>query len=109
MQFNKLRRRSSPYVLAFAMLLVGAPWIPVYAQHPRGITQDDRDIGEINRRLNGFDGLQIEHRLSMVETLIQDLKDQALWNKLTTTGTGLLLGERAIMAIGLRRKEEKED
>lgn len=108
MQFNKLRRRSSPYVLAFAMLLVGAPWIPVYAQGQHSITQDDRDIGEINRRLNGFDNIQIEHRLSMVEILIQDLRDQAMWNKLTTTGTGLLLGERAIMAIGRKRREEEE-
>ncbi len=106
---RKITRAGAPYTLGFAIFLVGIPWLPLRAQrYERPVTQDDRDIGEINRRLNEIDNLKIPQRLSVLETLVQDLKDQALWTKLTTTGTGLLLGERAFLAMSKKRKEDEE-
>lgn len=107
---RQIVRDGAPYVLAFAIFLVGIPWIPLNAQrYQEPVTQDDRDIGDINRRLNDIDKLNVPQRISVLETIVQDLKDQALWNKLSTTGIGVLLGERAVIAISKKRKEDEED
>lgn len=49
------------------------------------------------------DRVDIEHRLSVMESVQKDLESQFFWSHLGTGGTGLLLIERAMRL--LRRKE----
>lgn len=107
---RKLTGYSAPYTLAFALFLMGVPWIPVFAQRYSGpVTPEDRDIGEINRHLNSIDSLDIQRRLTVLETILQESRDAALVQKLSSVGTGLLLGERALRIIVKKRKEDEEE
>ncbi len=105
---NNILRFFSPAVMAFAFVLIGLPWIPVFAQRQIGVTQDDRDIGEINRRLNQYDQLQLDRRLTVLETNQQESKDNALWYKLTSGGTGLLILEAALRRMNKPKEEESK-
>lgn len=97
---------SRPAVLVFAIFLIGTPLLPLFGQRQM-VTREDRDIGEINRRLNEIDQLQIDRRLTVLETLGQEAKDSGLWSKGSSVGTGLLLIE-AVVRTRKKRKEEEE-
>jgi len=86
-------------VLAFALNLLLFALIPVHAQN-----SVER---ELDRRITSIENLNLDHRLTVIETLLNDLKDESLWHKGSTIGTGLLILERGVWA--LKKKNDKEE
>lgn len=75
----------------------------VHAQHVTDITPS-----ELERRLNVLDALNLDHRVTVMETTLQDLINSIGWYKLTSGGTGLLLME-AVYRHTKKKKEEEEN
>lgn len=72
--------------------------------------QDPYQLAELQRRIGSIEGLNLDHRLTVLETLLQDVQTSNFLNRFTMGGTGLLIGERVVAAI--RRKtltDDKED
>lgn len=103
--FKKILDAFTPVVAVYAVCLILLPWAPLRAQRTESgpVFSDD-----LSRRVDNIEKLNIERRLTVLETIEQDAKDNSLWYKLSSGGTGILLLE-AIARFLERRKKEEED
>jgi len=83
---------------AYAVLLLGGSLV-VRAQ-----TVQRYEVTELERRINSMESLNLDHRLTVIETLLLDLQNSSTWSRFTMGGTGLLIAERVVAA--LRRKSQ---
>jgi len=70
--------------------------------------QSSPQLQELQHRVTSLEELQLDHRLTVIETILRDLQSSSLWHQLTMGGTGLLLGERAIAVLRRKKGEEEE-
>jgi len=87
------------FVLAYAALLIAAPilWNIASAQ----------DRLEVDRRLDNLEKLNLDHRLTVIETLLTEQREASRWGLWSMGGVGLLLGEAAIR-VAKRKKGNTE-
>lgn len=87
------------------MLMLFSLFSPiVHAQH----VIETITPSELERRLNVLDALNLDHRVTVIETTLQDLINSIGWYKLTSGGTGLLLME-AVYRHTKKKKEEEDN
>jgi len=85
-------------VCAYAVaLLIGA--ISVRAQPIQQF-----EITELERRITSIEALNLDHRLTIIETILNEINSQKIFDRLTMGGTGLLIAERVVNT--LRKKKE---
>lgn len=60
---------------------------------------------DVDRRLDEIEKLNLDHRVTIIETTLQDLVSNFSWYRVTSGGTGLLLAE----AVYRHAKKKKED
>ncbi len=86
-------------VASFAVLLSSLSLFPVQAQ-----TVTQVQLTELERRVGAFEGLNLDHRLTAIETL---LTSEDTWHRFSMGGTGLLIFERVFWVV--RRRKQPED
>lgn len=97
-------RLLSPMVLVFGtMLVIACSYSLVHAQ-------------SIETRIESLEKesfstkLDVDHRLTVLETLLKDLQESTTWFKISTGGTGLLIIKASLEVLGVRNKaREQED
>lgn len=95
-----------PAVFVFAVLLIGLPWIPLHGQQqPAQITIDRFELNEVGHRLEAIEHLDLQHRLTVLETIQQDAKEDVIWHKGSSVGTGLLLIEAVARTVKKKKQE----
>lgn len=77
----------APLVLLYALLLA----LSIFAQSPY-----ER---ELDHRLLSIEGMQLERRITILETLQAEAEKQAVWSKFGVGGVGLLLFEASIRLL----------
>ncbi len=87
------------YAVMLTMFSVFTPVI--HAQHVIPST-------EVDRRLDEIEKLNLDHRVTIIETTLQDLVSNFSWYRVTSGGTGLLLME-AVYRHTKKKKEEDEN
>lgn len=79
------------------VLLLSAIVPPVHAQ--------PEQMAELTRRMDSLESLNLDHRLTVIETMLADLKSDHWTHLGTMAGTALLILERAARAL---RRDVKE-
>jgi phenylpyruvate tautomerase PptA (4-oxalocrotonate tautomerase family) len=87
-------------VMFFALVLILAAVFPAKAQSPAG-------MAELARRITDLEALNLDHRLTVIETILNDLHSDHWTHLGTMIGTGLLILERGARAIN--KKVSSED
>lgn len=85
-------------VFLFACVLLIAPFVQVHAQN-------HLEVEDLSRRITTLEGLNLDHRLTVIETLLNNLNDSKWPNGITTGGVGLLIFERVFFAVKKKVKE----
>ena len=88
------------FVASFAVLLIAVSVFPVV--HAQTATQIE--ITDLERRVGNFETLNLDHRLTAIETL---LSSEDMWHRYSMGGTGLLICERLFWVF--RRKQKVGD
>lgn len=88
-------------VLQFAIVMMVAAVYPVHAQNPQ--------VEELTRRITSLETLNLDHRLTVIETLLNDIHGDHWGQQMTMGGTALLILERAVQAFRKKVKEEDEE
>ena len=85
-------------VMVFAVTLILAGIFPAHAQSPI-VIQD------LARRITDLEALNLDHRLTVIETILNDLHADHWTHLGTMVGTGLLIMERAARAVTKKAQE----
>ncbi len=92
------------FVGAYAvMLTMFSVFTPVHAQR---LNEPLISPSEVNRRLDDIEKLNLDHRLTITETTLQELVSNFSWYRVTSGGTGLLLMEAVYRHTKKKREEE---
>ena len=86
-------------ILTFGFLLMLVAVMPVHAQAP------EVEVHDLDRRVRVIEDLNLDHRLTVMETILMELKDGDNWQRVTMGGTGLLIAERVFWTF----KKKAED
>lgn len=91
---------------AFAVILIAtAVFPPARAFGPPQIdTPTQVEIHELGRRVETIEALNLDHRLTVIETLLNDLNNKQWSHWATSAGTGLLILERLVRALQMKEK-----
>lgn len=60
---------------------------------------------DLERRVTKLEDQNLEHRVTVMETILADLQNSALWQRLNMGGTGLLIAEAVTRTV--KRKVAK--
>lgn len=101
--FKKIFDVGAPFVAVYAVCLILLPWASLHAQQSQVQVLDY----ELTHRVERIEKLDLDHRLTVIETNEQDAKDNALWYKLSSGGTGILLLDAIMRYLNKRNKEEE--
>jgi len=74
------------------MLMLSSVFIPLKAQHPSPTITQESAV-DIERRLDTIDRMNLDHRLTIIETTLTDMVSNFTWYRISSGGTGLLLAE----------------
>ena len=97
------------FVLVFAIVLIGLPWVPLFAQRqPRQSTMDRFELNEVGDRVERLEALNIERRITVLETIEQENKDDTWWHRGSSVGTGLLLVEAVVRTARNKKKSQEQ-
>lgn len=99
--FRILEILRKPFAFAsmvYACLLLGGTFA-VEAQPQPATAQ----LEELERRVNDLEQLQLDHRLTVLETIQRETESTDLLMKLTSGGTGILLLEAGVRIFRGRR------
>jgi len=92
-------------VVGYAGILVAIPLASIDAQPRTDIGRRIDNIEGIDQKI--LDGLQsMDHRITVLETILSDQKDEGRWSQLSLGGIGLLLAKSAIEVLAKRKKTE---
>lgn len=97
--------RSVVFVYAVALILF--PLLPALGQRRILPPAQDFDLSELGHRLDAVERLDLERRLTVLETIQTETKEDAMWHKGSSVGTGLLLIE-AVSRVARRKKTPQE-
>lgn len=80
---------------AYAILLMSAAVFntPLMAQRQAPSYQAAPEIQNLEERVRVIEDLKIDHRLTVIETLLRDLDSSSTWFRVSTGGTGALLAK----------------
>lgn len=81
-------------VAAFALLMFTLSVVPMRAQ-----SAVQMQINNLDRRVEAFEGLNVDRRLAVIEQLLMDLRDNNTLHRMTMGGTSLLIAERVWRAV----------
>lgn len=85
----------------YAMVLVIAAVLPLRAQTSVQVT-------DLERRVTNIEALQLDHRLTVIETMLKDLVSHD-WTRDGTLGcVGLLTIERVVLAVSRKLKQTEK-
>ena len=87
-------------VLTFAGVLFIAAVVPNVR------AQNVLQVEDLSRRITSLEGLNLDHRLTIIETLLNDLHSDHWTHTGTMIGTALLILERGARAVAKKVKEE---
>lgn len=95
---ERIRDFMAPIVFSYAVVVIAGT---VFAQ----VNAPQSTLSQLN---DLRDRMDIEHRLTVVETAQKEIADQFFWSRIGTGGTGLLLLERclAVLKKGIQRGNE---
>jgi hypothetical protein len=62
------------------------------------------EIGELERRVASMETLNLDHRLTIIETKLEELITGKMFDRMTMGGTGLLIAERVVQALRKRKE-----
>lgn len=96
-------------VLLFGVCLVGGPWIPVFAQRRILPPAENYDLSELGHRLDAVERLDVQRRLTVLETIQEESKEYSMWSKGSSVGTGLLLIKAVAETVKKKRDESEEE
>lgn len=85
-------------VMFFALVLIITAGFDVHAQ-------TTVEVEDLARRITSMEALNLDHRLTIIETLLNDLHSDHWTHLGTMVGTGLLILERGARAIGKKVNE----
>jgi len=94
-------------VVSFGLFMVCMGALPKEAFAQREPAQ--YQIDDLTRRVDGIEGLQLDHRLTVIETTLKEIQDTGWKPSVTAIGMGLLIAERAVMQVKKRMNIEGED
>lgn len=86
-------------VMLFAGILLLTAAFPASAQ-------SHLEVQDLDRRVTSIEGLNLDHRLTVIETLLTNLNSDHWTHLGTMIGTGLLILERGARAISKKVEEE---
>jgi len=90
-------------VSAYAVLLMMLSLESIVA---RAQPVEQYQITDLERRVASIEILNLDHRLTIMETILNELNTGKIFDRLTMGGTGLLITERVVMV--LRKRKEME-
>jgi hypothetical protein len=90
-------------VVSFGLFMICMGVLPGKAFAQREPSQ--YQIDNLQKRVDGIEGLQLDHRLTVIETTLKEMQDSGWKPSITAIGMGLLVAERAVMAVRGRLKE----
>lgn len=97
-------RLLSPVVLVFGTMLVIACSYSLVRAQSLEIKIEALERESFSTKLD------VDHRLTVLETLLKDLQESTTWFKISTGGTGLLIIKASLEVLGVRNKaREQED
>lgn len=94
-----VRYLGSVTVLGYAGLLILVSIVPPVAGQVEG-------RGDLERRVAILESMNVDRRLTVLETIQEAEKEAAWWHKGSGVGVGLLLGERALLVLKKRGRGE---
>src|SRR6202140_1384029 len=100
--FRKAFHICSPFIAVYAVCLILLPCAPLHAQRTEVQIFDGAELGH---RMDTIERLNLDRRVTILETIAQDAKDNSIWYKGSSVGTGILLLE-AVFRFLARKKEE---
>ena len=92
-------------VSLFAVVLMVMSFVPIIAAQP----QQQVEIEDFGRRVAGFESLNLDHRLTVIETLLKEDQDNEWKHSATGIGTGLLIVHTAYREVRKRIQDEDKD
>ena len=96
-----------PFIAVYAMMLIVLPMVPVHAQRPTPQQIEVFDGAELGHRMDTIERLNLDRRVTILETIVQDAKDNSIWYKGSSVGTGILLLEAVFRFISKKEEEHK--
>ena len=90
-----------PLVLGYAFLLVVGPFMPLVGQRSSEVASLQQ-VGDLTRRVELLERMDLEKRLTILETVQAQDKENALWHRGSSVGVGLLIIERV---VGMRKRK----
>lgn len=86
-------------MFVFAVTLIASAVFPVHAQQ-------EPVVEDLNRRISTLEGMNLDHRLTVIETLLNDLHNNSWTHVGTMIGTAVLIIERATQRLRKNMNEE---
>lgn len=93
-------------VSLFAVVLIVMSFVPVIAAQP---LPKQVEIEDLERRVAGFESLNLDHRLTVIETILKEDQDNEWKSSATGIGTGLLIVHTAYREVRKRIQDEDKD
>jgi hypothetical protein len=88
-------------VVVFALILLATTMAPMVGQ-----VRENPEVEDLTRRVGNIESLNLDHRLTVIETLLNEVHGDHVPHLLTMGGTALLILERAVKAMSKRVQEE---
>lgn len=88
-------------VFLYAVVLMVTGVYPVHAQ-----TREE--VSDLQRRVGNIESLNVDHRLTVIETMLEDLHSDRWTHTGSLIGVGLLIMERAAQAVKQKIREADE-
>lgn len=87
-------------VFLYAVVLMVTAVYPVHAQNRE-------EVSDLQRRVSSIEALNLDHRLTVIETMLTDLHSD--WTRTgSLVGVALLIAERAAQAVKQKIREADE-
>ncbi len=96
-------------VTVYAGMLICLP-VVVYVAHAQQADRIQRLLDQkddIERRIRELESLNLDHRLTVIETLLRDQENNGRWMLLSSGGVGLLLAEAVFRTTKKRLRGEE--
>lgn len=66
-------------------------------------------VSEIEKRITTLEQLNLDRRLTVIETLLKELNSNTFWGPASMGGVGILILKEVYMALGRKRKGRQDD
>lgn len=66
-------------------------------------------VTELEKRLTAIEQLNLDRRLTVIETLLKEVNSQTVWGPLSMGGVGLLIFREAYLSLSKKRRSREEE